>query len=133
MTGSHHLSNTVCNNCSLDALGYFTPPKDSDLGWFGGCGKIYCTGKNNYLIHDWTGDLLGNPGIVIANNSEIGDNSADCVFNEFINGHICNRQDFHVLEYESIAPDFNTRIMWPVYLSYEGGAWNTSTNGWREW
>ena len=23
--------------------------------------------------------------------------------------------------------------MWPVYLSYDGGAWNTSTNGWREW
>lgn len=23
--------------------------------------------------------------------------------------------------------------MWPVNLTYEGGNWKTSTNGWREW
>lgn len=23
--------------------------------------------------------------------------------------------------------------MWPVYLNYDEGTWNTSTNGWREW
>jgi len=43
------------------------------------------------------------------------------------------REDFGVMEYESIAPDFNTRIMWPVYLKYDGGRWNSTTNGWREW
>jgi hypothetical protein len=37
------------------------------------------------------------------------------------------------LQYESIAPDFNTRIMWPVYLKYDGGNWTSVTNGWREW
>jgi hypothetical protein len=39
-----------------------------------------------------------------------------------INGHHCKRLDFGVIEYESIAPDFNTRIMWPVYLKFDGGA-----------
>lgn len=38
-----------------------------------------------------------------------------------------------MLEYESIAPDFNTRIMWPVSLTFDGGNWTSITNGWREW
>lgn len=33
LTGSHHLSNTVCNNCSLDSIAYFLPPEENDLGW----------------------------------------------------------------------------------------------------
>jgi len=37
------------------------------------------------------------------------------------------------LEYESIAQDFNSRITWPVYLTYDGGSWTTVTNGWKEW
>lgn len=133
MVASHSLTNTMCNNCSQSALAYFTMPSTSELGWDGGCGNILCTGKNNYLVYDWTGDLLGFPGILLANNSEIGDNSENCTYSAEINGHICERLDFGVLEYESIAPDFNTRIMWPVYLSYEGGSWNTTTNAWKEW
>ena len=23
--------------------------------------------------------------------------------------------------------------MWPVYLKYQGGSWNSTTNGWKEW
>lgn len=23
--------------------------------------------------------------------------------------------------------------MWPVYLKFDGGLWNSTTNGWREW
>lgn len=126
MTGSHHLHQTVCDNCSIDAYAKFDPPNQKFLGWgqergfSGGCGLILCTGKNNYLIHDWDGDFLGAPGILLANNSVIGDNTNDCTYNEFMNGHHCTRQDLGVLEYESIAPDFNTRIMWPVYLEYDG-------------
>ena len=131
MTGSHHLLNTTCNNCSINAYGYFDPPNEDDLGWEGGCGKILCTGKNNYLIHDWNGTFLPEPGVLIANNSVIGDNEDGCTFYEQMNGHYCNRQDFHVLEYESIAPDYNTRIMWPVYLNYTGSTYTTETNGWR--
>lgn len=59
----------------MDALAKFTPPNPSDLGWFGGCGSILCTGKNNYLITDYTGTFLGFPGFLLANNSVIGDNT----------------------------------------------------------
>ena len=89
ITGVHHLSNVKCNNCSVDAFAYFTPPNPRDIGWFGGCGKILCTGNNNYMVHDWTGDLLGFQGVLIANNSEIGDNEAQCTYNAAINGHVC--------------------------------------------
>lgn len=114
-------------------MAYFSPPAVTQLNWFGGCGKIFCTGKNNYLIHDHTGSLLGTPSILLANNSVIGDNTPGCNFIPEINGHHCLRTDLAVLEYESIAPDFKTRIMWPVYLQFDGGAWNSTTNGWREW
>ena len=23
--------------------------------------------------------------------------------------------------------------MWPVFLKYDGGSWNTTTNAWKEW
>ena len=48
-----------------------------------------------------------------------------------MNGYYCTRSDLAVLEYESIAPDHNTRIMWPVSLTF--GNWTTLTNGYREW
>lgn len=48
-----------------------------------------------------------------------------------MNGHHCKRGDFATLAYESIAPDFNTRIMWPVNLTHDGGNWTTVTNGYR--
>jgi hypothetical protein len=63
----------------------------------------------------------------------VGDGEPGCTFNSAINGYICSRDDFAVLEYESIAPDFNTRIMWPVTLNYWGGSWTSVTNGYREW
>jgi hypothetical protein len=75
ITASHHLNGVVCNNCALNAMALFTPPSPAQLGWLGGCGNLLCTGKNNYLIHDHTGDLLGAPGILLANNSVIGDNT----------------------------------------------------------
>jgi hypothetical protein len=59
MTGTHHLHNTVCNNCSVGALARFTPPLPEHFGWAGGCGRIPCTGKNNYMIQDHTGHYIG--------------------------------------------------------------------------
>ncbi len=50
-------------------MALFTPSNPAGLGWFGGCGRILCTGKNNYLIHDHTGNLFGSPSILLANNS----------------------------------------------------------------
>ena len=69
ITGSHHLHNTTCNNCTNNSVAFFTPPDEKNFGWDGGCGNFLCTGKNNYLIHDWDGAFLGSPGILIPNNS----------------------------------------------------------------
>lgn len=69
LTGSHHLTNVSCTDCAMNAMAYFSPPDPNGLTWFGGCGSILCTGKNNYLIHDHTGHLLGSPSILLANNS----------------------------------------------------------------
>jgi hypothetical protein len=132
-TGSHYLTRSPCTNCDPNAYAYFTPEDPSVLGWLGGCGLILCTGKNNYVVQDNDGAFLGTPGTLLANNSWLGANEPNCTFNSYINGYICNRTDFAVLEYESIAADFNTRIMWPVNVSYWGGAWTSITNGWREW
>ena len=78
-----------------------------------------CTGFNNYVISDKTGTFLPKKGVLLANNSWIGDSTlSSCIKVPEINGHFCTHEDFGVLEYESIAPDFNTRIMWPVYLTY---------------
>lgn len=131
MTGSHHLMNTICTNCSFHAYAFFSPPNPGNLGWEGGCGNFLCTGKNNYLVHDWSGSFLPEKGILLANNSVIGDNTEGCTYIEDINGHYCNRQDFGVIEYESIAHDFNTRMTWPVFLSYDGGNYRTKINAWR--
>jgi len=133
LTGSHHLTQTKCTNCEVDAYAYFSPPDPNQLGWFGGCGLLLCTGNNNYLVQDHDGSFLGQPGTLVANNSWVGEGESGCTFNPSINGYICFRDDLAVLEYESIAPDFNLRIMWPVTLNYWGGNWTSVTNGWREW
>lgn len=133
ITGSHNLFNVSCVGCESTAWAYFEPPNANDLGWKGGCGEMLCTGKNNYLIHDYNGTFLDQPGILIANNSVIGDNYEGCTYVEEMNGHYCTVEDIGVLEYESIAPDFNTGISFPVYLSYDGGSFTTATNGWRQW
>lgn len=130
---NHHFFNSTCKNCDANALGHFDPPVPAHFGWLGGCGNIPCTGRNNYLMQDHDGSLLGFPGVIIPNNSVIGDNTPGCVFNPITNGHVCNRTDFARLRYTSIAPDFQTRIMWPVNLTYDGGNWTSVTNGWREW
>jgi len=80
---------------------------------------------------DHTGTLFPGGGVLLANNKEIGDNTANCTYIPEINGHHCKRGDFAALSYESIAPDFNTRIMWPVNLTFDGGNWTTVTNGFK--
>jgi hypothetical protein len=79
ITGSHHLFNTSCPNCDSDSYGFFPPPDKNQLGWFGGCGTILCTGMNNYIVQDHTGNFFNFKGTILANNSWIGDNTAGCV------------------------------------------------------
>lgn len=51
-----------------------------------------------------------------------------------MNAYMClNRVNFGVLEYQSVAADRQTRIMWPVSLTAEGYSYTTVTNAWREW
>ena len=125
ITGSHNLYNVIANNVDKESWAYFDPPSTSSS-----CGNSSCTGLNNYLIHDYTGDFLGEVGTLIANNSVIGDNAEGCTEVAEINGHLCDRTDIGVLEYESLAPDSKTRVVWPVSLSYDHGNYTTSTNAW---
>jgi hypothetical protein len=74
MVGGHFLTNCNCTNCDNNSYVLCDAPSKSQLGWFGGCGDILCTGKQNYQVMDWTGGFLGAPGSIIANNSAIGDN-----------------------------------------------------------
>lgn len=90
-----------------------------------------CTGSYNYFIFDQTGDFLGFRGQILANNSFIGDKISACIFDEDINGHTCHLDTFAILEYQSISPDYNKKVIWPIYLNYSGGNWTSSTNGWR--
>jgi hypothetical protein len=48
-----------------------------------------------------------------------------------MNAYFCSRTDFIMLSYESNAPDYNTRIMWPVNLTYDGANYSSIVNGWR--
>lgn len=94
---------------------------------------MVCTGKINFLIEDHTNTIFPQGGILLPNNTQIGSNTPLCTNNSYFNGYYCTRNDFAVLEYESIAPDYNTRAIWPVSLKYDGGNWTTLTNGFKEW
>lgn len=87
--GSHHLFDSNCTDCELKAYGFFKPPPANQIGWFGGCGDILCTGFNNYVISDRTGTFLPQKGVLLANNSWIGDNTPSCTKVPEINGHFC--------------------------------------------
>ena len=132
-TASHHLTDTRCVNCQTESWAYFEKPNVAWRGWFGGCGELDCTGPNNYLISDLDGVFTGKPSQLLSNNSVIGSKEPECEFVSEMNGHWCDTQDLAVLEHESKAVDFNTRKVWPVLLNYDGGAWRSTTNGWREW
>lgn len=46
-------------------------PREKWRGWFGGCGQFDCTGLENMIIQDLTGNLLGYEGTIISNNESI--------------------------------------------------------------
>jgi hypothetical protein len=79
-TGVHHLYQSPCINCDLEALVYFDPPNPKWSGWDGGCGELACTGPINYFIHDHDGYFTQLGGAtktasqLMANNQPIGDN-----------------------------------------------------------
>lgn len=124
-----------CPAPNSDTSSYLTAitPNNAFLGWFGGCGDIVCTGFQNYLVQDHTSDTFGFMGTIIPNNSVIAANEG-CAFSASMNSYMCqNRSDFAVLQYQNVAADFKTRIMWPVNLKGDTLNYTTVTNGWREW
>jgi hypothetical protein len=72
LIGSAYLWNSSCATCDFGSMAYFDAPKASELGWFGGCGDMLCTGRNNYIIEDYSGTLFPSSGVLLANNSWIG-------------------------------------------------------------
>jgi hypothetical protein len=133
MVGGVNLFSSQCTNCDSNSYLKAPVPDPTQLGWFGGCGDLLCTGFQNYLVQDHDGSFFGVRGTIIANNSAVGAGETGCSFSAPMNAYYCSRSDFAVLEYQSVAADFKTRIMWPVTLTYQGASYSTITNGWREW
>ena len=134
MVGSANLFTSQCSNCDTSSYLKAPAPNPNFIGWFGGCGDILCTGFQNYLIQDHTGSFFGSKGTIIANNSVIATNQTGCSYSSAMNAYMCSsRSDFGVLEYQSVAADRQTRIMWPVSLTPDGYGYTTVTNAWREW
>ena len=129
LTASHYLTNTTCVNCERNAWAYFEPPSPVDIAQ---CGGINCTGANNYFIDDQDGKFTGRVSQILANNSVIGDQESVCQSVSALNGHWCNSSSLAVLEYESPYKAESDGVIWPVQLSYDGGAWNSSTNAFKQ-
>lgn len=128
----HSIYGSSCTNCDSESFLLADSNDPSLIGWMGGCGDIACTGKSNYLVIDWNGSLFGQVGTLVPNNPQIGLYES-CINISRMNAHFCNRTDLTVLGYQSTASDYNTRIMWPVDLFYDGSNYTTTVNGWREW
>lgn len=112
-TAGHFLTKVKCSNCDRSSLIYFKDPSDENLGWAGGCGNIHCTGPENMLVMDHTGDFFGSviedaqgkPSASISNNESIGDNLEDCKLVEEWNAYWCKTDKMAVFEFESRASD----------------------------
>lgn len=97
MTAGHYLRNVACVNCDPNYHIRSDKPNEQWRGWFGGCGSIDCTGPNNYIIEDQTGQFLGFLGTLIANNTMVGNYLDSCTYVPLLNGHSCHRTDLAVM------------------------------------
>ena len=104
-----------CLNCSSSSYVYFDDPSETYVGKSRSCGPIPCSGKLNCFIKDYDGALLGAEGSLIPN-TEIGNYTDGCAFDEKMNSFLCFDEEFVVVEYESFAPDFNSRFTWPIHI-----------------
>lgn len=97
MTAGHYLRNTVCQNCDVNYALRADRPDEKWRGWFGGCGSLDCTGPNNYLIEDQTGEFLGFVGSIVANNTMVGAHLQNCDFVPTMNSYLCRRTDLAIM------------------------------------
>jgi len=65
------LTNTDFLDSDSGSIVKFLNNDQSKLGWLGGCGKIACTGRENILLNDTDGKLLGAIGQAVPNNPAI--------------------------------------------------------------
>ena len=149
LTAGHNLLDCNCTDCEAGAFAKVEAPSENQKGWFGGCGDITCTGKRNYLIQDHSGTFFepyvaGKKTLIpshstdedfVDGHQETGKYEAGCDYYPSMPAYLCDSLDFVTLEYQNVAPDQKTRIMWPVNLTYEGSnsSYVTRTNGWLEW
>ena len=77
-----------------------------------------CTSLENYFIQDFSSNFLGEINAkALPNNIYLSNKTQGCRFVQAMNGYICNAtEEISVLQFESIARDFNSRIVWPVNL-----------------
>lgn len=108
-------------------------PREAWRGWFGGCGQFDCTGMENMLIQDLTGDLLGHEGSIVSNNELLveGDLRDICKFYSAWNAYDCVTTDFGVLEWDAISSDKQKLSPAPVYITND--KFTNKINMWREW
>jgi hypothetical protein len=101
-TADHNLYKVQCTNCDTHSYLLALNPNPAFLGWFGGCGDILCTGVSNYLVHDFTGTFFGTTaspktGVLIPNNSVIGQNEKSCSYDTSMNAYFCTDESFATL------------------------------------
>lgn len=93
-----------------------------------------CTGLENVLIQDLTGDLLGHVGSVISNNEDIAGSDyvkKYCSFVKEWNAFKCTTTEFALLEWEGVSVDRAKKVPVPVTISNEH--FSHKLNIWREW
>jgi len=107
-------------------------------GWFGGCGVMDCTGLENVLVQDVTGNFFGEVATAIANNEDIGYGNGEdsamrsmCDYVKAWNGFYCLGDRLTVLEWESIGVDAKT--INPAPLTVTNDEFTNKVNMWREW
>lgn len=111
----HILAGCSCLNCDSNSFAKCDANDPQLASWMGGCGDMVCTGKSNYIISDKDGGFLTFKGVIIPN-SVIGEGEASCSYSSPMNGYVCAREDFTTLLFESIAPDYKTRAVWPISI-----------------
>lgn len=84
-------------------------------------------------MHDSDGMFLGTnvSTTAISNNPFFGPSVANCVFVSGWDGYQCSGNKTGILTFVSIAPDYNTRLYSPVYLT--DGIFTNKINSLREW
>lgn len=93
-----------------------------------------CTGKANFLAYDTDGKFFGQVGQGVPYNEALKALPYCSKVTNWNDGFKCTGNNLAILEFESIAPDFNKRSSAPVYIaSEETPAFRNKINMFKEW